>query len=82
LLVKVVGFGLNRMDILQRMGRYPVPAGTSPIMGVEFSGIVEATGESVIRFAQGDKVFGLVSGGCYAEVWELRAPAFSYPMLS
>lgn len=38
-------FALNRMDIIQRQGNYPVPPGGSPILGVEISGIVEAVGE-------------------------------------
>ncbi|KAI5302846.1 hypothetical protein KEM55_000864, partial [Ascosphaera atra] len=40
-LVKVKAFGLNRMDLLQREGNYPVPPGASKILGVEFSGTVE-----------------------------------------
>ncbi|KZT11797.1 quinone oxidoreductase [Laetiporus sulphureus 93-53] len=66
-LVKVKAFGLNRMDILQREGRYPVPPGTSKILGVEFSGRVAATGESVTACEKGDEVLGLASGGAYAE---------------
>ena len=41
-LVKVRAFGLNRMDLMQREGQYPIPPGASPIMGVEFSGEVAA----------------------------------------
>lgn len=44
LLIKVKAFGLNRMDIMQRKGRYPLPPGASSILGVEFSGTVEAAG--------------------------------------
>ncbi|KAJ3253623.1 hypothetical protein HK103_000411 [Boothiomyces macroporosus] len=66
LLVKVKYFGLNRMDILQRDGRYPVPPNVSPILGVEFSGDV-VTVPSNSKFKVGDRVFGLVYGGAYAE---------------
>ncbi|KAJ3150700.1 hypothetical protein HDU86_006317 [Geranomyces michiganensis] len=68
LLVKVHSFGLNRMDIMQRDGKYPVPPGASPILGVEFSGTVEvAASSSTTRFKVGDRVCGLLPGGCYAE---------------
>ncbi|KAI9354244.1 hypothetical protein BD770DRAFT_136470 [Pilaira anomala] len=67
LLVKVKCFALNRMDILQREGRYPVPATCSPILGVEISGTVEAIGKNVTDFKVGDEVFGLMPGGAYAE---------------
>ncbi|OAX40442.1 GroES-like protein, partial [Rhizopogon vinicolor AM-OR11-026] len=66
-LVKIVAFGLNRMDILQRLGGYPVPPGASSILGVEFSGCVAELGEGVARWAVGDEVFGLAGGGAYAE---------------
>lgn len=66
-LVKVHAFGLNRMDIMQREGKYPVPPQAGPILGVEFSGIVESVGDQVSDFKAGDKVFGLAYGGAYAE---------------
>lgn len=71
-IVKVRAFGLNRMDILQREGKYPIPPGASKILGVEFSGTVEATGGDA-DFAQGAEVFGLTTGGAYAEY--VRVPA-------
>ncbi|KAI9349266.1 NADPH:quinone reductase [Zopfochytrium polystomum] len=59
---------LNRLDILQREGKYPPPAGASPILGVEFAGTVEAFGEHAAqKYTKGDRVFGLVPGGAYAE---------------
>ncbi|GAA5901525.1 hypothetical protein JCM6882_006304 [Rhodosporidiobolus microsporus] len=64
-LVKIKAFGLNRMDIMQRMGKYPLPPGTSPIIGVEFSGTIEEAGSS--SFKVGEPVFGLATGGAYAE---------------
>lgn len=67
-LVQVKAFGLNRMDIIQRNGRYPVPPGTSKILGVEFAGLVHEVSKSAQGgFSGGDRVYGLVSGGAYAE---------------
>jgi len=66
LLVEVKAFGLNRADIYQRNGGYPVPPGASEILGMEFSGIVAELGSSS-KFQIGDEVFGLVPGGGYAE---------------
>ena len=74
-LVKVACFGLNRADTLQRQGKYPAPAGESDILGLEVSGeIVQMHPEqmslqqtSYQAFELGDKVFGLVAGGGYAE---------------
>ncbi|KAI0754573.1 quinone oxidoreductase [Daedaleopsis nitida] len=66
-LVKVKAFGLNRMDILQREGRYPLPPGASTILGVEFSGTVAQVGHAVDEWHEGDEVLGLTSGGAYAE---------------
>ena len=63
-IVKVKAFGLNRMDLLQREGVYPVPPQASKILGVEFSGIVEKINVSEsCRFKVGDEVFGLSYGG-------------------
>lgn len=56
------------MDILQREGRYPLPAGVTKILGVEFSGHIETLGPEVKEhFKPGDEVFGLAYGGAYAE---------------
>lgn len=66
-LVKIKAFGLNRMDITQREGRYPPPKGSSEILGVEFSGMVHQLGEGVDKWKEGDEVIGLVGGGAYAE---------------
>ncbi|EIW52389.1 quinone oxidoreductase [Trametes versicolor FP-101664 SS1] len=66
-LVKVQAFGLNRMDIMQREGRYPLPPGAPSTLGVEFSGHVVQTGEGVSEWKEGDEVLGLASGGAYAE---------------
>lgn len=63
LLVKVAAAGVNRADIVQRQGRYPAPAGASPLLGLEIAGEVIAVGEAVTDFAIGDAVFGLIGGG-------------------
>ncbi|KAI0597808.1 hypothetical protein F4775DRAFT_558676 [Biscogniauxia sp. FL1348] len=68
--VRIKAFGLNRMDIMQREDRYPYPLlpESGKIMGVEFSGTVEATGPSCKGgFQIGERVFGLAYGGAYAE---------------
>ncbi|KAI8640849.1 NADPH:quinone reductase [Parasitella parasitica] len=67
ILVNVKAFALNRMDILQREGKYKVPAHASPILGVEVSGVVESIGKDVKDFKVGEAVFGLMPGGGYAE---------------
>ncbi|EMC95790.1 hypothetical protein BAUCODRAFT_503920 [Baudoinia panamericana UAMH 10762] len=67
-LIKVKAFGLNRMDLLQREGMYPVPPQAPSTLGVEFSGTIEElAGESEKGFKRGDEVFGLAYGGAYAE---------------
>lgn len=67
-LVRVRAFGLNRMDLLQREGQYPVPPQISSTLGVEFSGVIEELADqSEGSFHKGDAVFGLAYGGAYAE---------------
>ncbi|KAI5807471.1 chaperonin 10-like protein [Peziza echinospora] len=74
LLVRVKAFGLNRLDLLQREGRYPVPPNVSTILGVEFSGVVESVGGGDSQgFKTGDEVFGLAYGGAYAEYVAVNA---------
>jgi putative PIG3 family NAD(P)H quinone oxidoreductase len=69
--VKIKAFGINRMDQIQREGNYPLPPGTTEILGVEFSGTIESTGPEGDTpdhgFKEGDAVFGLAYGGAYAE---------------
>jgi putative PIG3 family NAD(P)H quinone oxidoreductase len=66
--VRVRATAVNRADLLQRMGGYPAPADSPPdIPGLEIAGEVEAVGPGVARLAIGDRVFGLVGGGGYAE---------------
>ena len=67
-LVKVKAFGLNRMDLLQREGQYPVPPQAPATLGVEFSGTIAQLGDGATEdFKVGDEVFGLAYGGAYAE---------------
>ena len=66
-LVKVHAFGINRPDILQRQGLYPMPKGVTPVPGLEVAGEVVAVGENVTQFKVGDQVCGLTNGGGYAE---------------
>lgn len=63
-LVKIKAFGLNRMDLLQREGLYPLPPQAPSTLGVEFSGVVEGLGgDGACDFKAGDEVFGLAYGG-------------------
>lgn len=65
-IVKIHAFGLNRMDLLQREGRYPVPPQAPETIGVEFSGVVESlSAETTDDFKVGDEVFGLAYGGMF-----------------
>jgi len=66
--VRVRATAINRADLLQRMGAYPAPADSPPdIPGLEIAGEVDAVGPGVERLKLGDRVFGLVGGGGYAE---------------
>lgn len=67
ILVKVHAFGINRPDILQRQGLYPMPKGVTPVPGLEVAGEIVAVGANVTQFKVGDKVCGLTNGGGYAE---------------
>ncbi len=67
ILVKVAAAGVNRPDVLQRLGSYPPPPGVTDIPGLEISGEVAACGAEVSRWKPGDKVVALVAGGGYAE---------------
>ena len=66
-LIKVAAAGVNRPDVMQRLGLYPAPKGHSEIPGLEVSGSVAATGEGADRFQAGANVMALVNGGGYAE---------------
>src|SRR5260370_1548558 len=62
--VRVRAAGLNRADILQRLGRYPAPPGyPQDIPGLEFAGEVVEVGNEVRMWNVGDRVFGIIGGG-------------------
>jgi putative PIG3 family NAD(P)H quinone oxidoreductase len=66
--VRVRAAGLNRADILQRLGRYPAPPGyPQEIPGIEFAGEVASIGDEVSEWKLGDRVFGIIGGGGQAE---------------
>ena len=69
-LIRVAAAGVNRPDIMQRLGKYPPPPGASDIPGLEVAGIIERIGTGgggTARWAEGDRVCALVAGGGYAE---------------
>ena len=66
-LIRVHAAGVNRPDILQRLGMYRVPADADPLPGLEVAGEVVATGSGAARWNSGDKVMALCHGGGYAE---------------
>jgi NADPH:quinone reductase len=67
ILVKVAAAGVNRPDVMQRMGLYPPPAGASDIPGLEIAGEVAAADGDVSEWKPGDRVTALVAGGGYAQ---------------
>ena len=68
-LVRVHSAGINRADVLQRMGRYPAPADAPPdIPGLEFAGEIVELGADVADWSRGDRVMGILGGGGYAEL--------------
>jgi putative PIG3 family NAD(P)H quinone oxidoreductase len=71
--VRVAAAGVNRADVMQRMGFYPPPPGAPDYPGLEVSGTVDALGDGVDSWSVGDEVCALLSGGGYAEL--VCAPA-------
>ena len=67
-LIEVAAAGVNRADLLQRTGNYPVPPGASPYPGMECSGRIAALGEGVVGWTVGQEVCALLTGGGYAEL--------------
>ena len=71
LLIRVSASGINRPDVLQRTGNYPVPPGASDIPGLEVAGVIVSGDEKAMSahgFKVGDRVCALVAGGGYAEL--------------
>lgn len=69
-LIRVHASGINRPDVLQRMGKYPPPPDASPLLGLEVSGVIvggDAQAMTEAGFQSGDAVCALVAGGGYAE---------------
>ncbi len=66
-LIKVHAAGINRPDVLQRLGKYPVPPGASDLPGLEVAGEIVDGAYAAAGFAKGDMVCALVQGGGYAE---------------
>ena len=66
-LIKVATAGVNRPDVLQRQGLYPLPPDASPLPGLEVAGEIVATGKDAQRWSVGDSVMALTHGGGYAE---------------
>ncbi|WP_084601486.1 zinc-binding dehydrogenase [Suttonella ornithocola] len=67
LLIKVAYAGVNRPDIMQRQGLYPMPPGVTPIMGLELAGEIVEVGNAVSGFQVGQQVCALSDGGAYAQ---------------
>lgn len=67
ILIRVVSAGVNRADVSQRLGRYPMPPGAPDIPGLECAGEVVGLGEAVRDWRIGDAVCALLAGGGYAE---------------
>jgi NADPH2:quinone reductase len=66
-LIRVSAAGVNRPDVMQRLGMYPPPPGAPDIPGLEVAGTVVRLGASASRWKIGDRVCALVAGGGYAE---------------
>jgi putative PIG3 family NAD(P)H quinone oxidoreductase len=73
-LIKVAAAGVNRPDVMQRMGHYPPPPGITDIPGLEIAGTIAALAPDVSGVHVGDKVCALVAGGGYAEYCVAPAP--------
>jgi len=71
--VDVVAAGVNRADVMQRMGHYNPPKGSSPLPGLEVSGRIGEVGLGVEGWQVGDEVCALLTGGGYAE--QVAVPA-------
>ena len=67
ILIDVAAAGVNRPDLLQRLGKYPPPPGASDIPGLEVAGVVAALGAEVRGWSVGEPICALLAGGGYAE---------------
>jgi putative PIG3 family NAD(P)H quinone oxidoreductase len=73
-LIRVEAAGVNRPDVMQRLGKYPPPPGASDLPGLEVAGTIASVGAAVTRWTVGDRVCALVAGGGYAEYCAAPAP--------
>jgi NADPH2:quinone reductase len=73
-LIRVAAAGVNRPDVMQREGRYPLPPGVSDLPGLEVAGTVAAVGAGVTGWHVGDAVCALTPGGGYAGYCTTPAP--------
>jgi putative PIG3 family NAD(P)H quinone oxidoreductase len=73
ILIRTEVAGVNRPDLIQRLGAYPPPPGAPETLGLEVAGEVVALGEGALRWAVGDKVCALLGGGGYAEYCRVDA---------
>jgi len=67
-LIAVEAAGVNRPDVVQRLGKYPPPPGASDLPGLEVAGVVAALGDGVAGWSIGDPICALLAGGGYAEL--------------
>ncbi|MBA2508976.1 MAG: NAD(P)H-quinone oxidoreductase [Nocardioidaceae bacterium] len=67
-LIRVRAAGVNRADVMQRMGQYPPPLGASELIGLECAGVVEQVGDGIDGWQIGDQACALLAGGGYAEL--------------
>lgn len=67
ILIDVAAAGVNRPDVIQRLGKYPPPPGASDLPGLEVAGVVAAVGADVRGWSVGDPICALLAGGGYAE---------------
>ena len=67
-LINIAATALNRADLLQVAGKYPVPPGANPLLGLEMAGTVMEVGQEVTNFEIGDNVCALLDGGGYAQL--------------
>jgi NADPH:quinone reductase len=73
-LIRFAASGVNRPDVLQRKGLYPMPPGVSDLPGLEVAGTLEGGDVAATGLARGDRVCALVAGGGYAEHCVAPAP--------
>jgi NADPH2:quinone reductase len=73
-LIQVAAAGVNRPDVMQRLGKYPPPPGASDIPGLEVAGTIVEVGAEAREWRIGDRVCALVTGGGYAEYCAAPAP--------